>query len=118
MTKTKIPKVKIIEMLERAEAGETVSKLTNEYGISSATYYIWKNKYSNELNKTPKAEGYIELPIANVQNKESPEAIEIIKDLEHKIKILERENLILKKMFAEERLRLEVDNSFSGHTLM
>jgi putative transposase len=36
----------ILRALRQAEAGAKVSDICREFGISDATFYIWKNKYS------------------------------------------------------------------------
>lgn len=36
----------ILRALRQAEAGAKVSEICREYGISDATFYIWKKKYS------------------------------------------------------------------------
>ena len=37
----------ILRALRQAEAGGTVREICREHGISDATFYIWKKKYSN-----------------------------------------------------------------------
>ena len=45
----------ILRALRQAESGSRVADICREYGISEATYYIWKKKYSglglNELRE-------------------------------------------------------------------
>ena len=36
----------IIGILKEAESGTRVSEICREYGISDATFYIWKKKYA------------------------------------------------------------------------
>jgi putative transposase len=36
----------ILRALRQAEAGAKVSDICSEFGISDATFYIWKKKYS------------------------------------------------------------------------
>ena len=36
----------ILRALRQAESGTRVADICREYGISEATYYIWKKKYS------------------------------------------------------------------------
>jgi transposase-like protein len=36
----------ILRALRQAEAGTKVSEICREHGISDATFYIWKKKYS------------------------------------------------------------------------
>lgn len=36
----------ILRALRQAEAGTKVGEICREYGISDATFYIWKKKYS------------------------------------------------------------------------
>jgi putative transposase len=37
---------KILRALHQAEGGETVAEICCEHGVSEATYYVWKKKYS------------------------------------------------------------------------
>jgi putative transposase len=37
---------RILRALRQAESGTRVADIRREYGISEATYYIWKKKYS------------------------------------------------------------------------
>lgn len=45
----------ILRALRQAESGTRVGDICREYGISEATYYVWKKKYSglglNELRE-------------------------------------------------------------------
>jgi putative transposase len=36
----------ILRALHQAESGTTVREICREYGISDATFYIWKKKYA------------------------------------------------------------------------
>ena len=36
----------ILRALQQAESGTTVREVCREYGISDATFYIWKKKYA------------------------------------------------------------------------
>lgn len=79
MKKIKFSENQIIKILQEKEQGFTVAELCRKHGISEATYYNWKNKYSgmtvNELKR---------------------------------LKELEYENARLKKMFADLSLEHEV----------
>ena len=46
MKKSKYSESKILSILKEDEAGMTVSEISRKYGISSATFYNWKNKYA------------------------------------------------------------------------
>jgi putative transposase len=46
MKKTRYTEEQIVGVLKEGEAGVTVSELCRKYGISDATYYNWKAKYS------------------------------------------------------------------------
>ena len=46
MKKSKFSESKILAILKESEAGMAVSEIGRKYGISSATFYNWKNKYS------------------------------------------------------------------------
>jgi putative transposase len=65
----------IITVLKEGEAGTPVSELCRKYGMSDATYYNWKSKYSGMT----------------------------VSDLK-KLKALEEENRRLKQIVAEQAL--------------
>jgi len=46
MRKSKFSESKIVALLKEAEAGRKVSEICREHGISSATFYQWRSKYS------------------------------------------------------------------------
>jgi putative transposase len=46
MKKTRYTEEQIVSILKEGEAGVTVTELSRKYGISDATYYNWKAKYS------------------------------------------------------------------------
>ena len=46
MKKLKFPESQIIKILREYEAGREVNGICREYGISRATFYNWKKKYS------------------------------------------------------------------------
>lgn len=46
MKKTRYSEEQIIGILKEAEAGTKLTDLCRKYGISDATYYNWKAKYS------------------------------------------------------------------------
>ena len=66
-------------ILKQAEAGTPVPELCREHGMSSATFYKWRAKYSG-MDTSMMA----------------------------RLKELEEENRRLKKMYAEERLKSEL----------
>jgi putative transposase len=45
----------ILRVLQQAESGERVADICREHGVSEATFYVWKKKYSglalNELRE-------------------------------------------------------------------
>ncbi|MBT3787587.1 MAG: transposase [Alphaproteobacteria bacterium] len=50
--KSRFSDEKIIGILKKHEAGITVKELCRKYGMSDATYYKWKAKYSGlEINE-------------------------------------------------------------------
>ena len=65
----------IIAVLKEGEAGAKVSELSRKYGMSDATYYNWKSKYSGMT----------------------------VSDLK-KLKALEEENRRLKQIVADQAL--------------
>lgn len=46
MKKSNFTESQIIKILSSQEAGRTVSDICREHGISLATFYNWKSKYS------------------------------------------------------------------------
>ncbi len=46
MKKSKYNDTKVLAILKEAEAGMTVSEISRKYGVSSSTFYKWKNKYA------------------------------------------------------------------------
>ena len=79
MKKIKFSESQIIKILQEKEQGFTVSELCRKHGISEATYYNWKNRYSG-------------MTVSELK----------------RLKELEYENARLKKMFADLSLEHEV----------
>lgn len=46
MKKSKFTESQILDMLKQAEAGVSAADICREYGVSAATLYKWKAKYS------------------------------------------------------------------------
>lgn len=46
MRKSRFTESQIIAILKAVEAGRTVKDVCREHGVSEATYYNWKSKYS------------------------------------------------------------------------
>jgi putative transposase len=46
MKKIKFSETKILAILKEQEQGQKVSEICRKHGISDATFYNWKNKYS------------------------------------------------------------------------
>jgi len=69
----------IIAILKQNETGTPVPQLCREHGMSSATFYKWRSKYSG-----------------------------MDASLMARLRELEQENTRLKKMYAEERLKYEI----------
>lgn len=79
MKKSRFSDSQIMAILKQAEAGNPISQLCREHGISSATFYKWRAKY-----------GGVDTAMIT------------------RLKELEAENSRLKKMYAEERLKAEI----------
>ena len=79
MKKSRYTDSQILTILKQAEAGKPLPELCREYGMSSATFYKWRSKYSG-MDASMMA----------------------------RMKELEDENRRLKKMYAEERLKAEI----------
>ena len=46
MEGTLYEKIKVLTILKEAESGLSVAEISRKYGISSAAFYNWKNKYA------------------------------------------------------------------------
>jgi putative transposase len=52
MKKTKFTESQIIGILKQQQAGQNVNDICREHGVSQATFYNWKSKYSGlEVNQ-------------------------------------------------------------------
>ena len=69
----------ILPILKQNESGTSVPDLCREHGMSNATFYKWRAKYSG-----------------------------MDASLMQRMKALEEENRRLKKMYAEEKLKSEI----------
>ncbi len=55
MKKTKFTESQIIGILKEQQSGKNVNDICREHGISQATFYNWKSKYSGmEVNQLKK----------------------------------------------------------------
>jgi putative transposase len=45
MQKRRFSEAKIVQILREAEAGTAVEELCRKYGMSDASFYIWRQKY-------------------------------------------------------------------------
>ena len=79
MKKSRFTDSQIIAILKQAEAGTPVAEVCREHSISNATFYNWRSKYGG-----------------------------MDASLMKRMKELEEENRRLKKMYAEERLKVEI----------
>ena len=79
MKQSKFTDSQIMDALKRVEAGYPVQALCRELGISSAAFYKWRAKYGG-------------MDVSMMA----------------RMKELEIENVRLKKMYAEERLKAEI----------
>lgn len=72
MKKSRFTESQIVAVLKEGEAGMPVAELCRKHGVSSATYYQWKSKYSG-------------VQVSELQ----------------RLRELEAENAKLKRMYAE-----------------
>lgn len=79
MRKSSFSDSQIMSILKQAEAGTPVPDLCREHGFSNATFYKWRAKYGG-----------------------------MDASLMARMKELEAENVRLKKMYAEERIKAEI----------
>ena len=81
MKRSKFTDSQIMDALKRGDAGLAVPEVCRELGISSATFYKWRAKYGG-MDTSMMA----------------------------RMKELEAENALLKKMYIEEKLKAEILN--------
>lgn len=79
MKKSRFTDSQILSILKQNEAGTAVAELCREHGMSQASFYKWRSKYSG-----------------------------MDASLMRRMKELEDENRRLKKMYAEEKLKAEI----------
>lgn len=79
MKKTKFTESQLFKILEEGRKGVPVGDISRQQGISKATYYNWRSKYSG-----------MDVPMIS------------------RMKELEAENLRLKKMYAESKMHAEI----------
>ncbi len=79
MKTSKFTDSQIMSILKQAESGTPVATLCREHGMSNATFYKWRAKYSG-----------------------------MDASLIARLKEFEAENAKLKKMYAEKRLKAEI----------
>jgi putative transposase len=79
MKKSRYTDSQILSILKQAEGGIPVAQLCREHGMSSATFYKWRSKFGG-----------------------------MDASLMARMRELERENRLLKRMYAEEKMKAEV----------
>ena len=79
MKKSRYTDSQILNILKQAENGVPVPELCREHGMSSATFYKWRAKFGG-----------------------------MDASLMARMKDLERENKLLKRMYAEEKMKAEI----------
>lgn len=79
MKKSKFSDNQVLSIIKQSDAGTPVPELCREHGISAATFYKWRAKF-----------GGMDVSMMS------------------RLKELENENMRLKKMYAEERLKAEI----------
>ena len=79
MKKSRYSDSQILAILKQAEGGVPVPQLCREYGMSSATFYKWRSKFGG-----------------------------MDASLMARMRELEKENRLLKRMYAEEKMKAEV----------
>lgn len=47
MKKSRFTEEQILFALKQAEAGQAVSEVCRQMGVSEATFYVWKKRYAN-----------------------------------------------------------------------
>lgn len=79
MKKSRFTDSQIMSILKQAKAGTPVTELCHEHGMSNASFYKWRSRFGS-----------------------------MDASMMTRLKELEDENLRLKKMYAEERLKAEI----------
>lgn len=79
MKKSRYSDSQTLNILEQAENGVPVAQLCREHGMSSATFYKWRSKYGG-----------------------------MDASLMARMKELEKENRMLKRMYADEKIKAEI----------
>ena len=79
MKKSRYTDAQILSILKQAESGIPVPQLCREHGMSSASFYKWRSKFGG-----------------------------MDASLMARMKELEHENRLLKRMYAEEKMKAEV----------
>ncbi len=79
MRKSKFTDSQIMAMLKQAESGIPIQDICRDNGVSTAMFYRWRSKYGGMDTSMVK-----------------------------RLKELERENALLKKMYTEEKLKNEI----------
>jgi len=71
MKKTRFTESQIIGILKQQQTRQSVSDICREHGISQATFYNWKSKYSglevNQLKKLKEMKLFLQHQMANGQ---------------------------------------------------
>ena len=79
MKKSRFTDSQILDAVKRVEAGFAVPDICRELGVSTATFYKWRSKY-----------GGMDVSLMS------------------RMKELEEENRLLKKMYLEEKIKAEI----------
>lgn len=79
MKTSKFSETQIVSMLDQQNNGTEVSEICRKHGISAATFYKWRQKYAGADTSMLK-----------------------------RFKALEQENSRLKRLYAEERLKIDL----------
>jgi putative transposase len=79
MKQARFSESQIVAILKQQDNGQTVAQITQQNGVSEATFYVWKAKYGG-------------MQVSEVK----------------RLKDLEEENRRLKKMYAELSLQHEI----------
>ena len=78
MKKSRFTEEQIIQILSEGSAGAKVDELCRKHGISTGTYYLWKNKFGDTTVSEAKRLKTLELENSKLKRLVADQALDII----------------------------------------